>query len=267
MTRRSSRSTASRRSSPSRRTPSAPYPFTASGGVVDDAFVGFALENQTRPTYSPFFFGGPEGNDFVVVHELAHQWFGDAVAVDTWQDIWLNEGFATYAEWLWGEREGFETAQESFDGAYCEIPEEDTEFWGLAIGDPGPDRMFDFPVYLRGAMTLQVLRNAVGDEDFFDILQTWATTHGGGNGSQAQFIALAESISGQDLGDLFDVWLSPGKPAGYGPCEEFGLRSSASSTTSSVTDLSAALRSLVERYSDKPGQPFKVVTPKTPSKH
>ena len=121
------------------------YPFTASGGIVDDAFVGFALENQTRPTYSPFFFGGPEGNDFVVVHELAHQWFGDSVAVNSWQDIWLNEGFATYAEWLWSEREGFGTAQENFDGAYYGIPDEDTDFWGLAIGDPGPGSAVRLP--------------------------------------------------------------------------------------------------------------------------
>ena len=83
-----------------------PYPFSASGGIVDNVDVGFALENQTRPTYSPFFFGPNQGNDFVVVHELAHQWFGDSLAVDTWQNIWLNEGFATYAEWLWSEREG-----------------------------------------------------------------------------------------------------------------------------------------------------------------
>ena len=83
--------------------------------MVDRVQVGFALENQTRPTYSPIFFEGGEGNDFVVVHELAHQWFGDNLAVDTWQNIWLNEGFATYAEWLWGEQEGFGTAQEVFD--------------------------------------------------------------------------------------------------------------------------------------------------------
>ena len=87
------------------------YPWSASGGVVQEGAVGFALENQTRPVYSPFFFG-EEGNDFVVVHELAHQWFGDLLAVDTWNETWLNEGFATYAEWMWGEHEGFFTPQD-----------------------------------------------------------------------------------------------------------------------------------------------------------
>jgi hypothetical protein len=239
------------------------YPFNASGGIVDDAFVGFALENQTRPTYSPFFFGGPEGNDFVVVHELAHMWYRDSVSVNSWRDIWLNEGFATYAEWLWSEREGFGTAQENFDGAYT-IPADD-QFWEMSIGDPGPVQLFDFPVYLRGAMTLQVLRNTVGDDDFFQILRDWAHQKAGGNGSQAQFIALAETVSGQDLGDLFDVWLSAGKPAGYEPVETAGRRSSASTATS-AQKMPAALRSLVERYSDKPGQPFKNLTGKMPAK-
>jgi hypothetical protein len=77
-----------------------PYPFSASGGIVDstEAF-GFALENQTRPVYAQGFFGTPQSGDAVVVHELAHQWYGDSLALARWQDIWLNEGFATYAEW------------------------------------------------------------------------------------------------------------------------------------------------------------------------
>ena len=101
------------------------YPFSASGGVVDAVDVGFALENQTRPTYSPVFFGDPTGNDFVVVHELAHQWFGDNLAVDAWQHVWLNEGFATYAEWLWSEDQGLGTAQDNYDFWASVFPPDD----------------------------------------------------------------------------------------------------------------------------------------------
>jgi Peptidase family M1 domain/Peptidase M1 N-terminal domain len=224
-----------------------PYPFSAAGGIVDNVEVGFALENQTRPTYSPFFFGGPEGNDFVVVHEYAHQWYGDSVAVDTWQHIWLNEGFATYAEWLWSEEEGFETSEEIFD-SLMGIPAEDEEFWGFAIGDPGPEGLFNFQVYVRGAMTLEALRQEVGDHDFFNILEGWATSQAGGTGTTREFIDLAESISKEELDPLFDAWLSSGKPEvdGPGPNRMPGLR-----------EMPAAAQSLIERLHDRQGNPFK----------
>lgn len=225
-----------------------PYPFNASGGIVDVAEIGFALENQTRPIYSQWFFGGPEGNDFVVVHELAHQWFGDSLALDRWQDIWLNEGFATYAEWLWGEREGFDSAQQVFD-SFMEIPADD-EFWQLAIGDPGPDHLFDFPVYGRGALTLHALRMQVGDRDFFRILKEWTRSNAGGNVTTREFIRLAERISHDDLDDLFDVWLASGKPD-----VGAGLRRMSASQRS-FKDLPLALQSLVARLADSPGQPF-----------
>ena len=86
-----------------------PYPFETVGGVVDDVDVGFALEDQTRPTYSPVFWELPDDpalGDSMVVHELAHQWYGDSVGLRRWQDVWLNEGFATYAEWLWASARG-----------------------------------------------------------------------------------------------------------------------------------------------------------------
>ena len=93
------------------------------------------------------------------------------------------------------------------------IPDDDS-FWELAIGDPGPVALFDFPVYGRGAMTLQALRNEVGDKTFFKILKEWARTQAGGNVSTAEFIALSEKLSHKQLDALFDAWLSSGKPAG-----------------------------------------------------
>jgi hypothetical protein len=183
-----------------------PYPFSAAGGIVDDAEIGFALENQTRPIYSKLFFTDPIDGAFVVVHELAHQWFGDSLAVAQWQHIWLNEGFATYAEWLWSEDQGFGTAQENFDNFYFGIPEDDP-FWSVVIGDPGPDLLFEFAVYARGAMTLHQLRLTVGDDDFFRILRKWAQSREGDNVTTDEFIALAERISGEDLDELFDTWL------------------------------------------------------------
>jgi aminopeptidase N len=189
------------------------YPFSTGGGVVDDYDeLFFALETQTRPVYSKYFFSTPEAGDAVLIHELAHQWYGDSVAVAEWKHIWLNEGFATYAEWLWSEDQGFRKAQEIFDELYSR-PAEDP-FWSVVIGDPGPELLFDGAVYDRGAMTLHALRLEVGDEDFFRILQTWARRKAGGNGTSSQFINLAERISGEQLDDLFQAWLFTGsKPA------------------------------------------------------
>ncbi len=195
-----------------------PYPFNTVGAIVegqDDLL--FALETQTRPVYSKLFWldenGNPANGDFVVVHELAHQWFGDDVALARWQDIWLNEGFATYAEWLWEEYEGRGTPQEIAQASYDAIPASDP-FWAVTIGDPGVDHLFDFAVYLRGAMTLQALRNEVGDPAFWAIVRTWARRNSGGHGTTPEFIALAERISGVQLDDLFATWLfTATKPA------------------------------------------------------
>ena len=188
------------------------YPFATAGGVVDDYRTGFALENQTRPVYDPGFFdAGP--NDGVVVHEIAHQWYGDSVAVHRWRDIWLNEGFASYAEWLWGEHDDLGTADETFDFFYGFI-DASNPFWDTVIGEPGAGNEFVDPVYVRGAMTLHVLRLTVGDDAFFTILRRWASQHSGGNGRIEQFIGLAERVSGRQLDDLFDAWLfTSGKPA------------------------------------------------------
>ena len=181
------------------------YPFGTVGAIVDDQpDLYFALETQTRPVYSKYFW--PDGGDFVIAHELAHQWYGDEVAVHDWQDIWLNEGWATYAEWVWAEHEGFYTPQDAFAYTYAAIPADDP-FWQFVVGEPPQDDLFGYPVYLRGAMTLQVLRNRVGDDAFWQIARQWVTERGGGTGTTAQFIELAERVSGQQLDDLFQAWL------------------------------------------------------------
>jgi aminopeptidase N len=190
------------------------YPFKNAGGIVDDFDgLGFALENQSRPIYAAGFFTDQVGADDLVVHELAHQWYGDNVAIKGWKDIWLNEGFATYAEWLWSEHEGLGTVQELFD-SFASTPADDA-FWTLTIGDPGVDAIFDDPIYYRGAMTLHALRQEVGDDAFITILKQWATVNSGGNVSTEDFIAFAQKVSGQDLTAFFTEWLYTGvKPAG-----------------------------------------------------
>jgi aminopeptidase N len=184
-----------------------PYPFDAIGGVVvDSPQLNFALETQTRPVYSPAFFnrGSTLDKTSVVVHELAHQWFGDSVSVYEWRDVWLNEGFATYAQWLWSEHEGRRRTQDIFDGGYQGAA---ADFWAKPPGDPGPKDLFNRVVYDRGAMTVHALRMTVGDDAFFRIVREWAASRRYGNGTTAQFVALAEQISGVDLDALFAAWL------------------------------------------------------------
>ena len=188
-----------------------PYPFEAYGGIVlADNRIRFALETQSRPIYGPAFFAGGRDGTWVIVHELAHQWFGDSVSVHHWDDIWLNEGFATYAEWLWEEHAGGRRVGRQFDAAYNDG---DGRFWSVPPGDPGPDNLFHPAVYRRGAMTLHALRLAVGDDAFFRILREWAADNRDGNADTARFIAHCERVSGELLGDLFDAWLfEPDRP-------------------------------------------------------
>ncbi|WP_329788793.1 M1 family metallopeptidase [Lentzea sp. DG1S-22] len=188
-----------------------PYPFEAQGGVVTPD-LGYALENQTRSTYDGGFFRRG-ANTYVVAHEIAHQWFGDSVSVHHWRDIWLNEGFASYAEFLWSEHVGEGTAQENADFVYDSYPA-DSEFWNVLPGDPGASNVFHGAVYDRGALAVHALRVAVGDEKFFEVLRTWVAEKKYSDATIEQFTALAERISGQQLDQLFQTWLfTKGKPA------------------------------------------------------
>jgi hypothetical protein len=217
------------------------YPWKASGGIVDDLDeLTFALENQTRPIYSDDFFTDSFNGDSVVVHELAHQWFGDELRLERWQDIWLNEGFATYAEWLWAEYEGFATTQQIFENFAFGIPAEDP-FWTVVIGDPGADLLFDIAVYWRGGMALHALRLEIGDDAFFTLIRKWAKSQAGGTVTTAEFIRLAERVSGKQLDDLFDVWLyTPAKPEGFEPVALAAEVARGSATTSTGNWLRSA---------------------------
>ncbi|RLV04626.1 peptidase [Streptomyces griseocarneus] len=189
-----------------------PYPFEAAGGYVPNAPGFAALETQTRPFYTPAMFENGAYMD-VVVHELAHQWFGDSVSVKNWRDIWLSEGFATYAQWLWSEKEGEGTTRELAAYAYAATPADDP-FWKVSPANPGKENQFHNAVYRRGAMTLQALRERVGDKAFFSILKQWQQQLRYGNGSVEDFVRLSEKVSGTSLKTLFDTWLfTPAKPA------------------------------------------------------
>jgi aminopeptidase N len=182
-----------------------PYPFASFGSIVDNDSVGYALETQTRPVYSG---SAAQGT---VAHELAHQWFGNAVSPAAWQHIWLNEGWATYAQWLWTEENGGASAQQTFTAWYT--PARTAAYWALPVGDPGPFGLFAGQVYNRGAGTLHALRLRVGDEAFFEGARRWVQRYDDGTATTADFQRVYEEVSGQDLDAFFQAWLfAPTKP-------------------------------------------------------
>jgi len=184
-----------------------PYPFHTSGLIIDNANIGYALEVQNRPVFTS------NPGDFLLVHEIAHQWYGNSVTPQDWSDIWLNEGFATYAEWLWEGRTNPGAPQENFDGLCTEPPS--SNLWNPPPADPGSAaNLFERSVYDRGAMALQAMRQRIGGDDFFEVLRSWAELQAQGNGNTGDLKALAENVSGRQLDNLFRVWLrEPGKPA------------------------------------------------------
>ena len=184
------------------------YPFTSTGAIVDNVpHIGFSLETVTRPLY------GFAPDPYTISHELAHEWFGDSVSVRTWRDIWLNEGFATFASWLWAEHTTGQNTQTTALDYYRHFGPTN-RFWRQSIADPGRNTMFSYAVYARGAMTLAALRHRIGDPDFFTLLRSWAHAHRYGHATTQQFESLAEHVSGKHLGHLFHVWLwRQAKPA------------------------------------------------------
>ena len=203
------------------------YPFPTSGMVVDNAYLGYAMEAQERPFYDPRWFRGDP--TYVFIHELAHQWFAASVSPATYADTWLNEGFATYAEFLYGEferKDGLGTwpdfdyywsrTPENFPhGARSTAQQEYDNLWNPIVANPGadPSLLFSNAVYTRGAMTLHLLRETMGAASFMQLLKDWPAAHRYGIATTAQFEAFAQSRSARDLSALFRDWLhTSGKP-------------------------------------------------------
>ncbi|BBE71398.1 M1 family metallopeptidase [Oharaeibacter diazotrophicus] len=177
-----------------------PYPYASYGSVtVDDPALYYALETQAMSTF-------PTGaaDESIVVHELAHQWFGDSVSVQEWRDLWLAEGFATYIETLWPNRNDPAAFDAAMAGLYDYAKQ---KALGPAVVD-GPEEIFSNRTYVRGGLTLYALRQKVGDKVFFQILKSWASWFRGQAVDTQDFIDTAVLVSGdQSVRPLLDAWL------------------------------------------------------------
>lgn len=181
-----------------------PYPFAEYSVVVTDDELEVPVEAQGLSIFGANHVDGRRGHERLVAHELAHQWFGNSVGLADWHHIWLNEGFAAYAEWLWSERSGGPRAEDLAARSRSVLASRPQN---LRIGDPPARDMFDDRLYQRGALTLHTLRTMLGDDVFFALLREWTTTHRHGTVVTADFVALAERHAGRSLAAFFDQWL------------------------------------------------------------
>ncbi len=181
-----------------------PYPFTQYTVIVTDDELEIPLEAHGFSAFGRNHIDGQGGSERLIAHELAHSWFGNSLTLASWRDIWLHEGFACYAEWLWSEESGGPTADASVKQHWRRLnalPQD------LVLGDPGPELMFDDRVYKRGAIFLHVLRRELGDQAFFALLHSWVAENRFGSVTTAQFVTAAEFYSPAPLTTLFDTWV------------------------------------------------------------
>lgn len=180
------------------------YPFANYTVVVTDDELEIPVEAQGLAIFGANHMDGRRGSERLVAHELAHQWFGNSLTVTSWQHIWLNEGFACYAEWLWSQESGGPTAQGHATATrkrLAALPQD------LILADPGVTLMFDDRLYKRGALALHALRCVLGDQAFFALLRDWTERNQHGLVDTAAFTALAQQHSPVPLDEMFTTWL------------------------------------------------------------
>ncbi|MEU0876435.1 M1 family metallopeptidase [Nocardia brasiliensis] len=177
-----------------------PYPFESGGGIYVDTNLQFSLETQTRPIYAPW-------TDLnTVVHENAHQWWGDSVSIKDWRDVCLNECFASYtADILWPERIDQRNADQIYRRALASADQQNV--WATPLYDPGKGREFT-TVYTRGPLFLHALRRAIGDDVFFTAVRDFAQSHRHGNASIPELRQFVQSRTQKNLTGFFDAWLN-----------------------------------------------------------
>ncbi|MFQ5615600.1 MAG: M1 family metallopeptidase [Anaerolineales bacterium] len=175
-----------------------PYPFEAFG-FVTIRVVRASLETQTMVILSENML-----NEETVIHEITHIWFGDWVSMESWADMWHNEGFAIYISLMWQTRDNPETLNYYMQNLTAKIRENDT---GNPLGDLPPQRLFGYDSYNKGAAMIHALRLEVGDEAFFSGLRLYFERYGGGTASREEFIEVMEEASGLQLDAFFEAWL------------------------------------------------------------
>jgi aminopeptidase N len=181
-----------------------PYPFGSYTVVVTDDDLDIPIEAQSLSIFGANHVDGRRGSEHLVAHELAHQWFGNSLTVADWRHIWLNEGLATYSEWLWSQASGGRSADAMARTAWLKLAKLPQD---LVLADPGVQRMFDDRVYQRGALTVHTLRLRLGESAFFTMLREWTTANKYGTVTTDAFTSLAQKHSPRPLEDDVNAWL------------------------------------------------------------